>query len=79
MSSTTSQTGGLNTLIQNIGSGADTSMQSVADLSNTMDVTSPADAAKMQLAMMKMNVGFQLEASIVKNFEDMLKAITQRM
>ena len=77
--SSTGGPGGIESIISKIGSGTDTSMQGVADLSNKMDVTSPSDVAKMQLALVKMNMGFQLEASVVKNFEDMLKAIVQRM
>lgn len=69
----------LNSVISNVSEGAGTQMQEVANLSSTMDVTSPADMSRMQIAMMKVNMSFQLESSMVKSVEDMLKAIVQRM
>ncbi len=66
--------------VSNIGDKASAGAQEVADLANgDFDVTSPADMVKMQLAMMHMNMAFQLQASMVKSVEDMLKAIVQRM
>lgn len=69
----------VNQLVSNIGKGADTEMQNVSDLSNTMDVSSPADMAKMQMHMMKLSMAFQLQAAMVKSVDDMLKSIVQRM
>jgi type III secretion apparatus needle protein len=69
----------VNNIISHVSTDAGTEMQNVADLSSSMDVTSPGDMAKMQLAMMKVNMSFQLESSMVKSVEDMLKAIVQRM
>ena len=69
----------VNQLVSKISSDAESQMNKVADFANTMDVTSPADMAKMQMEMMKVNMSFQLEASLTKSVEDMLKAITQRM
>ena len=70
---------GIDNLISNVSDSATSGMQEVANLSETMDVSSPADMSKMQLAMMHMNMAFQLQASMVKSVEDMLKSILQRM
>ncbi len=74
-----SQSLNVNSIVSKLGQSGDTGMQGIADLANTMDVTSPADMAKMQISMMKVNMTFQLEASMVKSIEDMLKAVVQRM
>ncbi len=74
-----SQSFNVNSLVSKIGNDAGGEMQKVADLANTMDVTSPADMAKMQMAMMKVSMSFQLQAAMVKDVEDMLKAVVQRM
>ena len=74
-----SQSLNVNSVISNISDDAQSHMQDVSDLANTMDVTSPADMAKMQLAMMKVTMAFQLQSAMVKDVEDMLKAVVQRM
>ena len=74
-----SSTNGIGQLISHVSEGANAGMQEVANLSETMDVTSPADMSKMQLAMMQMSMAVQLQASVVKSFEDMVKSVLQRM
>lgn len=66
-------------IVSKIGADANVEMQDVANLSKTMDITSPQDMNRMEMAMMKVNMSFQLQSSIVKSIEDTLKSIIQRM
>ncbi len=66
-------------IVSHVSESADSGMQDVADLAKNIDPTSPADMAKMQMAMMRMNMAFQLQAAMIKSIEDMLKAVVQRM
>ena len=50
-------------------------MQNVANLAQTLDLTDPSSMSKMQMAMMKMNMGVQMEAALVKSLEDMIKSV----
>ncbi len=73
--------GGLNvqSLVSHTAEASQQNMQNVANLAQNLDFTDPGSMAQMQMAMMKMNMGFQMEAAMVKSIEDMLKSVVQRM
>ena len=73
--------GGINvdSLVSKTSDATSQSMQNVANLAQTLDLTDPSSMSKMQMAMMKMNMGVQMEAALVKSLEDMIKSVVQRM
>ena len=53
-------------------------MKDVQDFSQSMDPTNQSDLLKMQVKMMKASISTQLQASLTKAMDDMLKAVVQR-
>ncbi len=72
---------GINTdqLVGGVKDATSKNMQNVADLSHKLDFTDPGSMVDMQMAMMKMNMGVQMESAMIKSFEDMIKSVVQRM
>lgn len=69
----------VSSLTNHLASGLDQSMQDVASFANEMDPTDPSDLAQMQMKMMRVTTGVQLESALMKSLEDALKSVTQRM
>ncbi|MGR4000205.1 MAG: EscF/YscF/HrpA family type III secretion system needle major subunit [Alphaproteobacteria bacterium] len=61
-----------------VGEQASQAMQDVQSFSQSMDPTNQADLLKMQMLMMKASISTQLQASLTKSMDDMLKAVVQR-
>ncbi|MDA7981459.1 MAG: EscF/YscF/HrpA family type III secretion system needle major subunit [Alphaproteobacteria bacterium] len=61
-----------------VGEQASSAMRDVQNFSTTMDPTNQGDLLKMQMLMMKASIATQLQASLTKSMDDMLKAVVQR-
>jgi hypothetical protein len=53
-------------------------MSDVTAFSQSMDPTNQGDLLKMQMLMMRASISTQLQASLTKAMDDMLKAVVQR-
>ena len=63
---------------QKVSEQASAAMKDVQDFSQNMDPTNQSDLLKMQVKMMKASIATQLQASLTKAMDDMLKAVVQR-
>jgi hypothetical protein len=63
---------------QKVSEQASAAMKDVQDFSQSMDPTNQSDLLKMQVKMMKASISTQLQASLTKAMDDMLKAVVQR-